>query len=100
VALIWITLSFYLANFFIIDRDAGGVESLKLSWRFMAGNRMTVFGLTFVFGLVGAVLGCCTLGFGAIVLTPFFHLLAAVTYMLATGQRSGISPTLFQSIAR
>lgn len=93
-AFIWVTISFYLANFFIIDRQAGAIESLQLSWRFMAGNRLTVFGLTFVFGLVGGLLACCTLGLGSIVVTPFFFLMSAVSYMLATGQRGAIAPSL------
>ena len=97
VAFVWLTLSFYLANFFIIDRHAGALESLQLSWQFMSGNRLPVFGLTFVVGLVGGLLGCCTLGLGSIVVTPFFFLLSAVTYMLATGQRAALSPSLLSA---
>jgi hypothetical protein len=92
VPMIWAALGIFLSTFFIADRGAGAIDSLKLSWDFMNGNRGVAFLLSLVVGLVGGLFACCTLGFGTIVLTPFICLMWTVIYLLATGQRSTMAP--------
>lgn len=92
VLFVFLFMSFYLSTAFIVDRGAGAIESLKLSWQFMNRNRGTAFLLSLVVGLAGGLFACCTLGFGAVLLTPFISLMCTVLYLTATGQRSTISP--------
>lgn len=92
VIMVWFQLSVILATQFIVDRGAGAIDSLKMSWRFMDGNRGTTFLLSLVAGLVGVLFVCCTLSFGMILLSPFFGVLLSVIYVIATGQRQTISP--------
>jgi hypothetical protein len=94
VPMIWVSMGILLSTLFIADRGAGAIDSLKLSWDFMNGNRGAAFLLSLVVGLVGGLFACCTLGFGTIVLTPFISLMWTIIYLLATGQRSTISPSV------
>lgn len=92
VAITLLFANFMISTAFVVDRGAGPIESLKLSWQFMSGNRGMATLVVIVVGLVGGLFSCCTLGFGSVLLTPFLALLATVMYFLVTGQKESISP--------
>ena len=53
----------------------------------MKRNRMTTFLVTLVAGIGGGILVLFTCGLGLLIVVPFFALLPAVAYLLATGQK-------------
>jgi uncharacterized membrane protein len=92
--IIW-GLMFSQCYFFVIDRNADAMQSLSLSKQFMAGNKMTLFLIWLVCGLVGALVVICTCLLGAFAVGPFMSLLGPVVYLSLTGQ-----PTVDQVRAR
>lgn len=70
--------------FFIVDRNAGILDSLSLSNEFTRGNKLTLFLLGLVVGLVGMLVACTCVGYFFVV--PFGMLLQAVVYLAMTGQ--------------
>lgn len=83
---IYVALSVYLATYFVLDRNVGVVDALKMSNQFMAGNRMTMFVTGMVVGVVGGLAILVTCCFGSLAVVPFGGLLAAVAYLRITGQ--------------
>lgn len=90
--ILFVLIVFALSTAFIADRGAGAIESLQLSWQFMRGNRITLFLLMLVVAFAGGLFLCCTLGFGSVLISPFFVLMTTVTYLQVTGQGGDISP--------
>jgi len=83
IIFLWIAFSQY--QFLCVDRGAGPVESLMLSWEITKGNRLMVLLVWLVsmaINVVG-VLACCV---GMIATFPFTVLMMAVTYLAMTGQ--------------
>lgn len=83
---IWIFLSLYLSQFFIIDRNLSIVESMKQSNAYMADNRGPIFLTGVVAGvcsLLAIVFTCCI---ATLVVVPFMGLMSAVAYLKITGQ--------------
>ena len=72
----------------VIDQRAGVIDSLRLSMRATAGNKLTLFGLWLVAGLGGGLIGALTCGLGSLFVTPFMMLLACVVYLEMTGQKT------------
>lgn len=79
----WLMFSQY--NYMIIDRNAGVLESLSLSKEFTYGNKLTLFAILLVAGLVGGLINQAC-GLAVIVVAPFMALLHAVIYLVMTGQ--------------
>ncbi len=72
--------------FLIIDRNAGVMDSLGRSRELMVGNKLTLFSIYMVSGLLGILLIICTCGVGALAVGPYLSLLPAVIYLRMTGQ--------------
>ncbi|MCL4207575.1 MAG: hypothetical protein KJ000_34250 [Pirellulaceae bacterium] len=81
-----VTLLLLLTTYFIVDRNLDVIQSVSASMQYMRGNKLTVFLLHIVVGLcaVGVVLLTC--GMGALLVMPYFMVLTAMIYLMATGQ--------------
>jgi phage FluMu protein Com len=88
-------LLLYLSSFFIIDRQAGPIECMTLSMRYLQGNYLTVFLLTLVLFVIAVPTSICTCYLIWIFLAPIFTLVSALVYLGATGQRGAIAPALW-----
>jgi hypothetical protein len=83
-------LAIYLAArlfqfyYLIIDRDAGILESIGLSWQITRGKAGTII-LVYLLQMVLAVGGVLALCVGLIFTIPLSHLLMVVTYMAMVG---------------
>lgn len=71
----------------IIDRDAGAIESLRLSSRITYGNKANLFLLGLAMFGIG-VLGVLALCVGMFFATALNFLMLAVAYLAMTGQRT------------
>lgn len=71
--------------YLLIDRDIDVIEAFKLSKELMEGNKLTLFGIQIVMGLIMlvALIPC---GLGLIIAAPFFALMWAAIYLIITGQ--------------
>jgi hypothetical protein len=85
--ILYLFLSFYLAPYFIFDRNAGVIDSLKLSYQYMSGNRLTMFLTGLVVGLLGFAVMIFTCCLGSLAVVPFSALVASVAYLKITGQQ-------------
>jgi hypothetical protein len=82
---IFLALLFWPMNYVIVDRNAGVLESLRLSYDAMTGNLVVIFLLGLVdfgLGFFGIVTCCLGLLFGL----PLSKLIMAVAYCGSTGQ--------------
>jgi phage FluMu protein Com len=85
---VWIvTLMLGQYQYLIIDRDAGIVESLQLSKQITQGNKLMLFVLFIVVGLInlGGMLALCV---GMIFTMPYCVLCIAVAYLIMSGQQT------------
>lgn len=73
--------SFYL----IVDRDAGALESLRLSYDITRGHGVTIF-LVWLIAMLIYMVGFVACGVGAIFTAPLMFLILAVMYVALTGQ--------------
>jgi hypothetical protein len=81
-----ISLILFLSVYFIVDRDEGVFRSLGSSARYMTGNKLVVFASHLVFCVVGIPFLVVTCSVGTLILMPYYMLLSAMVYVLATGQ--------------
>lgn len=82
----WLTLSWYIALPFMVDRNTSIRESLALSRTYMAGSKLTLFVASLVFGLIAIPVVLCTCFLGAIPLAPTASMMTVLTYLMCTGQ--------------
>ncbi len=75
--------------FLIVDRDLGVMDSLTVSKEITDGNKLMIFAIQLVAGLVGQMLGYATCMLGLLVVVPFMMLLNAVMYLIMTGRPTG-----------
>ena len=80
------TFMFSQFYYVILDRNVGAIDSLKLSKEMTTGNKLTLFVLGLLAGLLGLVVTLLTCGVGLLFVAPFMTLLGAVTYLAMTGQ--------------
>jgi len=83
-----VALMFSQFYYLILDQDVGIMESLSLSRQVMAGNKLTVFLINLVTGIVGLLLVIFTCGLGMFAVGPYLALLRVVIYLSVTGQRT------------
>ncbi|HEX5444524.1 MAG TPA: hypothetical protein VFW87_11865, partial [Pirellulales bacterium] len=76
------------AQFMLIDQQTGIIDSLRLSIAAMRGNKLTVFAIWMVAGVIGLVLSLVTCFVGFIFVGPYLMLLMAVIYLGVTGQQT------------
>ncbi|MHB8899804.1 MAG: zinc ribbon domain-containing protein [Thermoguttaceae bacterium] len=74
------------AQLLIIDRNMGVLDAMSTSREVMAGNKLTVFGIGFVAGLLGILLTVLTCGLGYLAFGPYMMILSVVIYLGVTGQ--------------
>jgi hypothetical protein len=70
--------------FFIIDRDAGVIESIGLAWQFTRGKVMTII-LVYLVQIVLAVGGFLALCIGLVFTVPLNYLISVVTFLAMVG---------------
>lgn len=73
--------------YLIVDRDAGYLESLRLSFRITRGNAGMIIGIALLMTLINFA-GALACFVGQIFTVPFALLLLAVTYLALTGQEA------------
>lgn len=80
-----VAVMFFPFNFYLIDQDAGVIDSLQGARRVTEGNRLTIFVLFLIaFGLnFAGLLACCV---GALFSYGYVMLMQAVAYQMATGR--------------
>jgi hypothetical protein len=92
-------LMFSQYYYLILDRNVGIMDSLGISKEITTGNKLTLFAIGVVSVLLAfaGLLACCV---GLLAVVPFLSLLAPVTYLAMTGQRTADQMLLGQPIAR
>lgn len=73
-----VMLSFLVAPWLVVNRDARAIESMRLSAQLMKGKRFRAFGILFVFSLVGGLVAIVTFGLALLVLPAMFALVWGV----------------------
>ncbi len=87
VPLMIVPLTFSHFPYFIIDRNAGVLESLNLSRQITSGNKLTLFVALLLIGVLYIVVGLLTCGLAVIfAIAPFGALLHAMFYLAMSGQ--------------
>jgi phage FluMu protein Com len=85
-----ISLFFFLCLYLIVGRKMGVIESIQNSARFMQGNKLTLFLVHLVAGIIGGFFMLITCMIGGLFVLPYFMVLSAVVYLLATGQPTAV----------
>jgi hypothetical protein len=91
IPLVYLVYSWFIAMYFIVDRDSGVIESLSQSSTYMAGNKLIAFLILLVVGVAGGFFAIVTCCFGYILVIPYMSLATAAIYLSATGQPWGSS---------
>jgi hypothetical protein len=86
IIMIYLTLSYFLYYFFIVDRNVGILESFRLSAEFSKGNKLSTFATMMIVGFLGSIFALCTCYLGFILYLPYMMLVLAMIYLTATGQ--------------
>ncbi|MEE8451449.1 MAG: hypothetical protein V3R99_06015 [Thermoguttaceae bacterium] len=81
-----LALMFSQYKLLIVDRNVGIIDSLSISKDLMVGNKLTLFLILLVAGVVGSMIVLLTCFTGLLVVGPFMMLLFPVTYLAITGQ--------------
>ena len=92
-ALIWYSIKMSLYAYLIVDRDAGMIDSIRLSFELTKGNELLIFlvGLVSIpIGMVG-FLACIV---GIVFTIPFTMLLFAMTYVAIVGRTGLVKPDI------
>ncbi|HBO43552.1 MAG TPA: hypothetical protein DD670_06405, partial [Planctomycetaceae bacterium] len=77
--------TFFPFFYLIIDRNMGIIESFAAARDITPGNRLIVFLIVLVVGLVGSAINQATCNLGVLVVVPFTMLLYPVIYLLLIG---------------
>lgn len=88
IPVVIVSLMFSQFYYLILDQDVGILESLSLSRQVMVGNKLTVFLVNLVTGIIGLLLVILTCGLGLFAVGPYLALLRVVIYLAVTGQRT------------
>jgi phage FluMu protein Com len=83
-----LSLMFSQYYYLVLDRNVPVLESLGQSKELTNGNKLTLFLIWLVSGLVGMLLILVTCGLGLLVVAPYCALLHPVVYLAITGQRT------------
>ncbi len=74
------------AQLLIVDRNLGVIEAMSASRDIMVGNKLTVFAIFLVAGMVGSLFAVVTCFLGMLAVVPYMWLLGIVVYLGVTGQ--------------
>src|SRR3989344_892928 len=86
-----LALGFMFAQYLVIDKDRGAVESLKESWRITKGNRFNLFIFVLVLTVIN-ILGALALLVGLLVSIPVTMLAVVHAYRTLEHKASEIAP--------
>jgi len=87
VPLIWyVTLMFSQFYYLILDRNLDVIDALKTSQRLMDGNKLMLFLINLVAGVLGSLVMLFTCFLGVFVVVPFIAMMHAVIYLTVTNQ--------------
>ncbi len=75
----------------LIDQQTGVIDSLRFSAQVTKGNKLTLFAIGCVSSLL-TILGVLACGVGIIFVLPYLSLLAAVSYLMMSGQSTVADP--------
>jgi hypothetical protein len=90
---VYVILTYWSFMYFIVDRDAGVLESFRLAKQHAPNNRMPAFVLGIMaFGL--GILSILTCGIGFLVAVPLINLTIAAAWLMMTGQTYARQGTL------
>jgi phage FluMu protein Com len=81
-----LSLMFSQYYYLILDRNVPILDSLKISMDLTNGNKLMLFAIGFVAGIVGALVTVLTCCLGALVVGPYIMLLNAVIYYTLIGE--------------
>ena len=84
------------AQLLIIDRNMGVIDAMSTSRDVMVGNKMTVFALFLVVGLVGGIFALITCGLGVFAVVPYMWILTVMAYLGVTGQPTMVDHHMMQ----
>ncbi len=73
-------------QYLIVDRNVEIMESISTAREITKGNKLTVFLMYLLVGIIGLLVVAITLGLGTLVVVPYVALALAVTYLKMTGQ--------------
>lgn len=82
---VYFGLVFSQFYYLLLDRDIGVIDSFKLSMELMEGNKLTLFGISILSGLI-AIVAIIPCFMGLLVAIPYFTLMRAAIYLIVTGQ--------------
>lgn len=85
IPVIYVSLGIATYPLFIVDQNAGVIDSLKLSWEFTYGNKFSLL-LLWIVGIglsIAGYLACCV---GIIFVMPLIAMYVPVFYLAMTGQ--------------
>jgi hypothetical protein len=91
VAALYLSARLSQFPYMIVDRNAGVIDSLGLSWEATRGGAGTLI-VVYAFLLLVCLLGLLACFVGLLFAVPFAHLMLAVTYLSLTGQPIGRQP--------
>ncbi len=84
VLMLYLVARLWQFYFLVMDRDAGAIESINLSWRMTRGHAWTII-LVYLSQTVFILLGLLAFCVGLIVAIPFSSMLLVVTYLSLVG---------------
>ncbi|MBN1591282.1 MAG: hypothetical protein JW888_17350 [Pirellulales bacterium] len=79
------SLTFGQYFYLIIDQNLGILDSLSTSSKVTSGNKLTMFAIGMVVGILGGLFVLCTCLIGILVVMPYVALLNVVMYLLMIG---------------
>lgn len=83
-----ISIGLSLYAYFVVDRELGGVEAVRASWRATKGHKGKIF--TFMLASLGVVIaGALACGVGLLVAVPVVSMAWTLVYLRITGQPLG-----------
>jgi hypothetical protein len=80
IAYMVIYLMVIQAPFIMLEESKGAIDSIKRSNELMKGNKLKLFALLLIGGIVGAILGTVTLGIGYLIVLPAIACIMAHVY--------------------
>lgn len=80
IAYMVIYLMVIQAPFIMLEESKGAIDSIKRSNELMKGNKLKLFGLLLIAGILGAIIGTVTLGIGYLIVMPGIACIMAHVY--------------------
>lgn len=88
---IYVSMRFFLTPCFIVDRGEGPIQAIQNSFAYTSKNGLTLIAVILAYSFISFVVVLCTCYTGAILAYPLGECLAAVAYLMLTGQWPGMT---------